>query len=179
MFQFLRTLLVYLQFSTAEGIHIPCLLSPGSQLWMTRFGLLSWCKESCPSLLSLLVLMQIFNRRHQDSSRRKLPYLIEKEASSMLAVGLDAIEAVSCCSCARCCSLHSSYMSGQKFDQIPTGQAQHICFFNVKLWMFFLLALACRTTSTSSSARKHAALPLCILLYRNIRTSVPALVLKQ
>lgn len=42
----------------------------------------------------------------------------------MLAVGLDLIEAVSCYSCARCGSLHSSYMSGQKFDQIPTGQAQ-------------------------------------------------------
>lgn len=40
----------------------------------------------------------------------------------------------------------------------------------LKLWMFLFLPLTYMTASTSSNARKHVVLPLCALLYRNIRT---------
>lgn len=54
----------------------------------------------------------------------------------------------------------------------PQVKPRAYVFFNVKPWMFLLLALAYRTLSTSSRAHKHTVLPPWVLLYRYTRTGI-------
>lgn len=103
---------------------------------------------------------------------RKLPQLLQKVTASMLALGLDVVvgnqEPLLC----------QTYFFAQQ-EHVRTeicpdaykSSPEHVLVY-LKLCMFLHLPLAYMTTSTSSSACKHAALPLFMLLYRNMRTGI-------